>query len=468
MSTHMKNEAQNCHICMRRNITPKVVPELQKNVFAEISFETWCLDTLDPLPLSGGNKYVVVCVDVPTSLVVLEPVPDASETICKFLLRRVISYFGMFRFLLTDCHAAFRSSLFKRLMSFLKVKKLFTSPRAPSTNGAAENKVKLCKRLICKYIDVTSGSWSEFNYLCQFILNSSISQPRGFSPYALAFAHEPINLLDMQISRPRLQVYQDDEDYAVQLLKEIFTTYHISSKVLLQERGRQAEQFNKGCTKVPLLSVGSVVYIKDDTIKPGTPKGSLQEPYKRRMANIRLLKVVDESQVFLSKHPIFSKGMEKAFPSQTEPSSSTNGSTTNPTMRTFALRSGNIFSRKPEDTRQQQNNLNNTDKNIQMAQDSIDTRPPAQNQNWEIPSQSECSPPSNSSLFHSMREDKGEKSDESVDGPDEPTICQEKGLPIVEMDDTGTTSTPNRPKRGTYKPAGFYKLSPVSIRGRRF
>ncbi|KAK2722016.1 hypothetical protein QYM36_002540 [Artemia franciscana] len=114
MSTHMKNEAQNCHICMRRNITPKIVPELQKNVFAEISFETWCLDTLGPLPLSGGNKYVFVCVDVRTSSVVLEPVPNVtSETICKFVLRRVISYFAMFRFLLTDCHAAFRSSLFK-------------------------------------------------------------------------------------------------------------------------------------------------------------------------------------------------------------------------------------------------------------------------------------------------------------------------------------------------------------------
>ncbi|KAK2701891.1 hypothetical protein QYM36_019489 [Artemia franciscana] len=247
----------------------------------------------------------------------------------------------------------------------------------------------------------------------------------------------------MQISRPRLQVYQDDEDYAVQLLKEIFTTYHISSKVLLQERGRQAEQFIKGCTKVPLLSVGSVVYIKDDTIKPGTPKGYLQEPYKRRMANIRLLKVFGESRVFLSKHSIFSKGMEKAFPNQTEPRSSTNGSTTNPTMRTFALRSGNIFSRKPEHTRQQRNNLNSTDKNIQMAQDSIDTRPPAQNKNLEIPSHPECRPLSNSSLFHSMREDKGEKSDKSADGTDEPTICQEERLPIIEMENTGTTSTPN-------------------------
>ncbi|KAK2701884.1 hypothetical protein QYM36_019482 [Artemia franciscana] len=330
MSTHIINEAQNCHIRLRRNITPKIVPELQKNVSAEISFETWCLDTLGPLPLSGGNKYVVVCIDVRTSLVFLEPVPDVtSETIYS--------------------QAVFHSSLFKRLMSFLKVKKRFTSPRAPSTNGAAENK----------------------------------------------------------ISRHRLQVYLDDEDYAVQLLKEIFLTYHISSKVLLQERGRQAEQFNKGCTKVPLLSVGSVVYIKDDTIKPGTPKGSLQDPYKRRMANIQLLKAVGESRVFLSKHPIVSKGMEKAFPSQTEPSSSTNGSRTKPTMRTFALRSGNIFSRKPEDTRQQRNYLNNTDKSIQMAKDSIDTRPPAQNQNWEIPSHPECSPLSNSILFQSMREDKG-------------------------------------------------------------
>jgi len=186
------------------------------------------------------------------------------------------------------------------------------------------------------------------------------------------------------------------------------------------------------------------------------------------MVNIRLLKVFGESRVFLPKHPIFSKGMEKAFPNQTEPSSSTNGSTTNPTMRTFALRSGNIFSRKPEHTRQQRNNLNSTDKNIQMAQDSINTRPPAQNQNLEIPSHPECSPLSNSSLFHSMREDKEKKSDKYADSTVEPTICQEERLPIIKMDDTGTTSTPNRPKRGTYKPASFYRLSPVPIQGRRF
>ncbi|KAK2725525.1 hypothetical protein QYM36_000128 [Artemia franciscana] len=117
-----------------RNITPEVVPDLQKNLSAEISFETWCLDTLGPLPLSGGNKYVVVCVDVPTSLVVLEPVPDvAAETICKFLLRRVISYL----------ERGFLFKSFQTTHEFLKVKKLFTSHRGPSTNGAAENKVKL-------------------------------------------------------------------------------------------------------------------------------------------------------------------------------------------------------------------------------------------------------------------------------------------------------------------------------------
>ena len=76
---------------MRRNITSKVVPELQNNVSAEISIETWCLDTLSHLPLSGGNKYVVVCVDVRSSLVVLEPIPNiTAESICKFLLRHII------------------------------------------------------------------------------------------------------------------------------------------------------------------------------------------------------------------------------------------------------------------------------------------------------------------------------------------------------------------------------------------
>ena len=95
---------------------------------------------------------------------------------------------------------------------------------------------------------------------------------------------------------------------------------------------------------IPLLSIGSVIYINDDTIKPGTPKGgsfryigrsyvlqemhkhvfllqSLQKPHKRRMVNIRLRKAVGDSQMFLSRHLIFSKGMEQGFPSQMEPSS---------------------------------------------------------------------------------------------------------------------------------------------------
>ena len=68
------------------------MPKLQKNVSAEISFETWCLDILGPLPKSGGNKYVTVCVGVRTSFVVLEATSDVTvETLCKYLLRRVIS-----------------------------------------------------------------------------------------------------------------------------------------------------------------------------------------------------------------------------------------------------------------------------------------------------------------------------------------------------------------------------------------
>ncbi|KAK2717349.1 hypothetical protein QYM36_006214 [Artemia franciscana] len=108
MSKCMKNEAQNCHICMRKNITPKVVPELQKNVSAEINFETWCLDTLSPLSLSGGNKYRCLR-ECPYFLICFRTVPEVTAE----NIFRIISYLGMFRFLLTDSHTDFCSSLFK-------------------------------------------------------------------------------------------------------------------------------------------------------------------------------------------------------------------------------------------------------------------------------------------------------------------------------------------------------------------
>ncbi|KAK2721575.1 hypothetical protein QYM36_003759 [Artemia franciscana] len=113
---------------MRRNITPKVVPELQKNVFAEISFETWCLDTLDPLPLSGGNKYVVVCVDVRTSLVVLEPVPDVtSEIIVNFYCVALFLIWNV-SFSIDRLSRAFPLKSFQPTYEFLKGEKTLHQP----------------------------------------------------------------------------------------------------------------------------------------------------------------------------------------------------------------------------------------------------------------------------------------------------------------------------------------------------
>ena len=75
MASTIKEFVINCDLCNRAN-TKKIKPPLGKNIVPEMPFLIWALDGAGPFPItSSGNRYVLVGVDLFSSLVVLKCIP---------------------------------------------------------------------------------------------------------------------------------------------------------------------------------------------------------------------------------------------------------------------------------------------------------------------------------------------------------------------------------------------------------
>ena len=103
-------------------------------------FELVALDilTISPRSAEGAIKAVVMF-DLFTRFVVAAPIiRETGETVAKIFVDRWVSVFGPPEGLLTDQGPNLRSAIMDAVTRTCGVRKLFTSPYRPQTNGAVE------------------------------------------------------------------------------------------------------------------------------------------------------------------------------------------------------------------------------------------------------------------------------------------------------------------------------------------
>lgn len=82
-------------------------------------------------------------------------IAEMSSTMAKILIKKLREYFARFglpKQIVSDNGPPFSSEEFRAFCSNNKIEQLFLAPYHPASNGAAENAVKLCKRVIKKAI----------------------------------------------------------------------------------------------------------------------------------------------------------------------------------------------------------------------------------------------------------------------------------------------------------------------------
>ena len=118
--------------------------------------------------------------------------PDqTTKTVAKFLYQGYISIFGALARLLSDRGANFMSSVIDEMCKILGVKKLWTMPYHPQTNGLVERSHQMIMQMIGKLGEDKKANWP--SHLAEIVhtYNATHSAVTGYSPHYLMFGQKP-------------------------------------------------------------------------------------------------------------------------------------------------------------------------------------------------------------------------------------------------------------------------------------
>ncbi|KAK2702049.1 hypothetical protein QYM36_019359 [Artemia franciscana] len=281
----------NCDLCNRAN-TKKIKLPLGKNIVSEMPFLVWALGGAGPFPItSSGNRYVLVGVDLFSSLVVLKCIPAMNtENTIKFLWENIIFYYALPEAVLTDHGSNFDNIEIKKMFSEINCKKIYSSPYHPHCNGASENKVKILKKILSHSCGkLTRVDWGDKIPLIMLCMNSSLNTIRKFSSFTIVDGFSGKSLADLQFNKPTNLNYFDGYDsYVTRLIQNICEIHQTCLTEIKIQMFKQAIQYNKD-SKETLITPGDIVYCRDTTsIGRKSTNYSFRGPYVAK-----LLRVVD-------------------------------------------------------------------------------------------------------------------------------------------------------------------------------
>ena len=116
---------------------------------------------------------------------------QTAKTIAKFLYQGYIPIFGAPTRLLSDRGANFMGSMIEKMCKILGVKKLWTMPYHPQTNGLVERLHQMIIQMIGKLGEDEKADWP--SHLAEIVhaYNVTCSAVTGYSPHYLMFGWRP-------------------------------------------------------------------------------------------------------------------------------------------------------------------------------------------------------------------------------------------------------------------------------------
>lgn len=141
----IERTVQECVACLSQRSAPAPAP-LHSWPWPEEPWARLNLDFLGPF----NNKYYLVIVDAHTKWIEVDHVSSTSAAVVIDSLRKVFARFGLPKRIVSDNGPPFSSAEFKRYLEINGIRHTLVAPYHPSSNGAAENAVKLVKRALKK------------------------------------------------------------------------------------------------------------------------------------------------------------------------------------------------------------------------------------------------------------------------------------------------------------------------------
>ena len=203
---------------------------------------------MGPLPMSSGNKHILVIGDHFTKWYEAIPLPDQTAvTTANALVDHWISRFGCPHSLHSDQGRNFESKLFEHLMQLLDVDKTRTTPFHPQSNAVIERKNKTLQNMLAKCIIEEQSNWSQQLPYVMMAYRSSVHESTGYTPQFLVLGQELSLPLDCMYPKPQENETTDIHEFvynkqqafqrAFELVRRNLNEKQKTPKCYLQQKG---------------------------------------------------------------------------------------------------------------------------------------------------------------------------------------------------------------------------------------
>ncbi|KAL5582066.1 hypothetical protein UlMin_014508 [Ulmus minor] len=197
---------------------PRQAPEDLTTVTSPWPFAKWGIDLIGPLPTARGQfKYAVVAIDYYTKWVEAEALAKITEqNVTAFIWKNIVCRFGVPRELVSDHGTQFENKKLQSICDRLGIKKVFSSPAHPKSNGQVEAVNKTIKQTLKKKLEKSKGAWVDELPLVLWAYRTSFRAATGETPFSLAYGVEAV--IPIEISLPTFRVNNFDEESNAVLL----------------------------------------------------------------------------------------------------------------------------------------------------------------------------------------------------------------------------------------------------------
>lgn len=250
-----------CVACQRRKSPTIGKQGYMMPTTTDNAWERLACDIVGPvIKTIRGNCYYIVITDLFSKFSLAFPMKDTkAETVANILAKKVFAPFGLPKELLTDNGTNFRSKIMSTLCKSYNIKKIFTAPYRPQTDGQCERTNRVIGDTLSMTVNDNCDDWDLKLHLVTQSYNSIVHSATGFTPYEIIFGRKPRTptqlALDINVDRPA------DERPTEERFKEI---HDQARRKLDKERTRQKVQYDKTTHDPIPYRVGDIVLIKKE------------------------------------------------------------------------------------------------------------------------------------------------------------------------------------------------------------
>lgn len=232
------------------------------------SFETIAIDTVGPLRLSNGYRYILTMQCELTKYIIAHPMPSKdATTIAKTMVEQLILKHGHFKTLKSDRGTEFKNELLKEICTLLDIKQVFSTPYHHETLGVVERSHRVLNEFILNFCE--DNEWDKWIPYFTFAYNITPNIDTEYSPFELVYGK--IAYVSNEINNDKQPIY-NLENYKNELkLRLNRALARANALITITKRNRINK--NKNFNKLN-INVDDLVLLKNYNNKKGQP------PYK--------------------------------------------------------------------------------------------------------------------------------------------------------------------------------------------